>query len=337
MFEIKKGKLKKAQKVVLYGPEGIGKSTFGSKFPSPIFIDTEGSTTHLDVARLEKPKSWTELLKMIEFVKGSDKGFKTLVIDTADWAEQLAIDHICKNRGMSGLEDFGYGKGYTYLAEEFSKMLGLLDEVIESGLNVLVLAHAQMRKFEQPDEMGSYDRWELKLQRKTSPLLKEWADAVLFANYKTIVIEDSKTKSKKATGGKRVMYTTHHPAWDAKNRWGLPEELELSVKDVLPHLLVEGKEDKEVKEESKKETSKEEVKKDDEEFPFEYEIKHKKLSELMNGNKVKPEELEHAVIKQGFFPEGTVVDNYPNDFIEQVIIANWDEVYKSILNNRRNK
>lgn len=239
MFEITGGKLKKAQKVVLYGPEGIGKSTFASQFPSPIFIDTEGSTTHLDVQRFDKPRDWNTLLKMVDFIKKDSQGFKTLVIDTADWAEDLAIKHICSTKGVNGIEDFGYGKGYTYLAEEFSRLLNSLSELADSGVNVLILAHAQMRKFEQPDEMGAYDRWELKLQRKTSPLLKEWADAVLFANYKTTIVTDSKTKSKKATGGKRVMYTSHHPAWDAKNRWGLDEELELGVKEIIPHLLTD--------------------------------------------------------------------------------------------------
>ena len=85
-----------------------------------------------------------------------------------------------------------------------------------------------MRKFEQPDEAGSYDRWEMKLTKKTAPMLKEWADMVLFCNYKTEVITDQNTKSKKATGGRRVMYATHHPCWDAKNRFSLPDQMDMS-------------------------------------------------------------------------------------------------------------
>ena len=383
MFEISAGPIKKAQKVVLYGPEGIGKSTFASGFPNPLFIDTEGSTVHLDVERFERPTSWSMLIEMINFIKTAPKKYQTLVIDTADWAEKLAVTHVCNKQGVQGIEDIGYGKGYIYLAEEFGRLLNLLEEVVENGINVLLLAHAQMRKFEQPDEMGAYDRWELKLQKKTAPLVKEWADAVLFANYKTTLIEDSRTKSKKATGGKRVMYTTHHPAWDAKNRWDLPEMLPLDVKPVLPHLLVDTI-DEPIKQEAVEEkadikptlfekdtfmvnvdtgetysfkagevmpTTGELVNKSlrtmtKEDFDklnnatnggeFEFQIAHKALADLLRINKVYPHELEKAVTMQGFFPEGTKIENYPSDFIDQVLVSNWNSVFETIKNNRNN-
>lgn len=226
-MEITRGKIHTAQKVVLYGPEGIGKSTFASRFPEPLFIDTEGSTRQLDVARLPKPTSWQFMMDEVREVIAHPELCRTLVIDTADWAEQLCTDAICARAKKTGIEDFGYGKGYVYLAEDFGRMLNLLEEVVGRGVHVLVTAHAKMRKFEQPDEMGAYDRWELKLSKNTAPMLKEWADMVLFANYRTFTVRTSDTdKSKvKAQGGKRVMFTTHHPCWDAKNRHGLAEEL----------------------------------------------------------------------------------------------------------------
>ena len=223
-MQITRGRQTSALKVVVYGPEGIGKTTFCAQFPGVVFIDTEGSTKHLDVARLPKPTSWAMLMEQVTWVRDHPDQLGTLAIDTADWAEKLCITAVCDKAKKSGIEDFGYGKGYTYLEEEFGKLLNRLEEVVERGVNVAVSAHAAMRKFEQPDEMASYDRWELKLQKKTAPLLKEWADLVLFANYETFTIkrEDGKTK---AQGGKRVMYTTHHPCWDAKNRFGLEEKL----------------------------------------------------------------------------------------------------------------
>ena len=225
-FQITKGKIIGAQKIVIYGPEGIGKSTFAAQFPGALFIDTEGSTKHLDVARLPSPSSWTMLLEEARWVKQNPSCCQTLVIDTADWAEQQCASEICAKNQKTGIEDFGYGKGYIYVAEEFGRLLNLLEEVAQLGINIVITAHAQMRKFEQPDEMGSYDRWELKLSKKTAPMMKEWADMVLFANYKTYVVAaDDKGKKHKAQGGKRVMYTSHHPCWDAKNRHDLPEEL----------------------------------------------------------------------------------------------------------------
>lgn len=224
-MNITKGKIKKAVKTVIYGTEGIGKSTFASCFPDPLFIDTEGSTGELDVARFDAPTSWPMLLSEIQYVI-NNRPCKTLVIDTADWAERLCVSNLCATKGWSGIEDTGYGKGYVYLAEEFGKMLNLLQDVISVGINVTITAHAKINKFEQPDELGAYDRWELKLEKKTAPMLKEWADMLLFANYLTYsVAVDKEGKKRKAQGGKRVMYTTHHPCWDAKNRYGLDEQL----------------------------------------------------------------------------------------------------------------
>lgn len=239
MIPITKGKIESAKKVVIDGPEGIGKSTLASMFPDPVFIDTEGSTKELDVARYPTPSSWNDIITDVEDC-AAEAPCKTLVIDTADWAEQLCIKAVCQKNGVGGVEDFGYGKGYVYVSEEFSKLLRACDKCIEAGINVVFTAHAQMRKFEQPDEMGAYDRWELKLSKKCAPLLKEWADMVLFCNYKTTVITDSKTQSKKATGGQRVMYTSHHPCWDAKNRYGLPDQMEMNF-DGIAHLFTNTK------------------------------------------------------------------------------------------------
>lgn len=223
-MEITRGKITCAKKVVVYGPEGIGKSTFASKFPEPVFIDTEGSTKDMDVARLPAPSSWNMLLEEVRYVLDNPQVCKTLVIDTADWAEQLCSTSVCDKYQKSGIEDFGYGKGYVFLQEDFGKLLNLLTDVVEQKkINVVLTAHAKMRKFEQPDEMGAYDRWEMKLSKNVAPMVKEWADMVLFANYKTHVVKvDGKNK---VQGGQRVLYTTHHSCWDAKNRYSLPDEI----------------------------------------------------------------------------------------------------------------
>lgn len=242
-MEIIRGVIPCAKKVVIYGPEGIGKSTFASKFPDPVFIDTEGSTNSMDVARLPKASSWQMLLDQVDYVRTHPTMCKTLVIDTIDWAESMCIRHICDKHRKSGIEDFGYGNGYVYVKEELGKFLNQLTEVVEADVNVVLTAHAQIRKFEQPDELGAYDRWELKLGKKTasqtSPLIKEWADMLLFANYKTFSIAvDDKGKKRKAQGGERVMYTTHNACWDAKNRYGLPDEVPFSYDSI--RTIIEG-------------------------------------------------------------------------------------------------
>ena len=230
-MQITRGIIPKAQKIVVYGPEGIGKTTFASKFPDAVFIDTEGGSYGFDVARMPVPSSWVALGQEITSVRDGDTPCRTLVIDTADWAEHLCEAHILASKQISSIEDPGYGKGYTYMREEFGKLLNRLSEVTDKGITVVLCAHAIMRKFEQPDELGSYDRWEMKLSKQVAPLVKEWADEIIFANYKTYTVlandaKKAKDIKKKATGARRCMYLTHHPCWDAKNRWGISDDLD---------------------------------------------------------------------------------------------------------------
>ena len=240
-YEISRGVKINPQKVVIYGVEGIGKTSLAAQFPKPLFIDTEGGSGHLDVRRLPEPTSWTMLLDEVTWVR--DFPYEcggTLVLDTADWAEKLCIAHVCGAHDLRGIEDMPYGTAYVYVKEAFGKLLNLLGECVDRDLNVVVTAHAAIVKFEQPDEIGVYDRWEMKLSRRqVAPLLKEWADAVLFANFKTMVVADKKGEKYKGTGGKnRVLYATHAASWDAKNRWGLPDEVPMDYAQIAPHVPV---------------------------------------------------------------------------------------------------
>ena len=232
-LKISSGTVPRAQKIVLYGVEGIGKTTLASKAPDVLFIDTEGGTAFMDVKRIDGITTWSALLNAINEVAANPDLCRTLAIDTADWAEQAMIQHVLKVRSLKSIEDAGYGKGYTYLAEEFVNLLKACDNVISAGVNVIITAHAKMRKQELPDEMGAFDRWELKLSKQCAPLLKEWADAVLFCNYKTIVVT-GENNVKKGTGGRRVIYTCHKPAFDAKNRHGLPDEMDMTYENIAP-------------------------------------------------------------------------------------------------------
>lgn len=351
-MQISRGKIASAQKIVVYGPEGIGKSTFAAQFPNPVFIDTEGSTKKMDVARTPKPSSWTMLLEQVKYFKNHPQECSTLIIDTADWAEQLCMTEICAKANKTGIEDFGYGKGYVYLTEEFGRLLNLLEELVEMGINVVMTAHAQMRKFEQPDEMGAYDRWEMKLQKKTAPLVKEWADMVLFANYKTYVVNvDNQGVQKgknKAQGGKRVMFTTHHPCWDAKNRDGLSPELDFEFKNIAqclpgevkqqhqtvktqsqekPEPVIMGEPEPKVEPPNRKHPRQDPPKEDLKGIP-------KPLADLMIANKVTIEEIQHAVANRGYYPQNTPIENYDPQFINGVLVGAWTQVFKMIQDFR---
>lgn len=363
-MQITRGKQPGAQKVVLYGPEGIGKSTFASRFPEPVFIDTEGSTRHLDVARLPKPSSWTMLLDDVKYIRDTPGVCKTLIIDTLDWAEALCTQHVCDTAQKKGVEDFGYGKGYVYVAEEFGKLLNLLDEVIDRGINVLGTAHAKMRKFEQPEETGAYDRWEMKMSKNVAPLVKEWSDALLFANYKILTVrsgEDKKTV--KAQGGRRTMYTAHHPCWDAKNRWGLPEEVEFDYSAIAPHIYISGgvvstsapapavqiasttppdigipistPSTSDMGNPISPPAVAEPTPAPQEQLTIDVNPNlPKALRDLMVQNQVTEDEIRLAVSQKGYYPEDTPIENYDPEFIRGVVVGAWNQVFAMIMSNR---
>lgn len=223
-FQIENTRRAKPLKVVIYGSEGIGKTTFASQFPNPIFIDTDNEgTSFIDAKKLPDPTDWSMLMQEVQFTAVNRPG-KTLVLDTADWAETLAKQYLMNKNHWKAIDSANYGAKYVALADEIEKLLQALNQVVTAGMNVVITAHAQLKKQELPDEIGAFDRWELKLERRDSAMIKEWADLLLFADYKTTVVTDSNNHAK-AQGGERVMYTTHKPTWDAKNRLGLADQL----------------------------------------------------------------------------------------------------------------
>lgn len=345
-MEIIRGKLPGALKVVVYGPEGIGKSTFASQFPDPLFIDTEGSTRHMDVDRTPKPSSWPMLLGLIDEVIRDPSLCRTLVVDTMDWAELMCMQYVCDKYQKKSIEEFGYGKGYTYLSEEFGRLLNQLSEVVERGVHVVVTAHAKMRKFEQPDELGAYDRWEMKLSAKNAPLVKEWADMVLFASYKTYAVKTESGKVK-GQGGERRMYTAHHPCWDAKNRFGLAPELPFDFAQIASVIgeapsISEPAPQNEPKPVNSSANQAQEVEgnpapaQDDGLVPDIPDGIPQALADLMHANNVTATDIQTAVSAKGYFPLGMEITDYPKDFIDGCLIGAWDQLYQVILQERKN-
>lgn len=340
-MNISSGRIHTAQKVVIYGPEGIGKSTFASRFPNPLFCDTEGSTKNMDVRRFDRPESAQSIEDCINYVKFRPDICSTFVLDTADWAEKLLSKKVCSARKKDGIEDFGYGKGFTYLMEEFGKLLNQLEDLIELGVNVVVTAHAQLQKFEQPDENGAYDRWSLKLTKQDSPILKEWADAVLFVNYKTYVEKGDNNKYK-ASGGKRVMYASHHPCWDAKNRWGLPDECDFDYSVIAP--FIPSKDAQSAPAAPTADTSAVDALIDHEQplppappaQPYTDDLTGipKSLASLMRENNVTAEDIQVVVAQQGYYPRETRVQDYDPNFIEGCLVAAWPQVLSKIMSNK---
>lgn len=359
MMNITTGIQDKPVKAVIYGPEGIGKSTFAAQFPQPLFIDTEGSTTRLNVARTDTPTSLAMLSSMLDELRRDMQGYKTLVIDTADWAERLCTKTVCEKNQKSGIEEFGYGKGFTYVYEEMGRILNQLTDIWEHGTNIVITAHAAIRKFEQPDEMGAYDRWELKLinapKCNVCAMIKEWADMVIFANYKTYsVAVDKDGKKHKAQGGERVMYTTHNPCWDAKNRFDLAPELPFDFGQIAhifaPQQAVQMPVQQNVQQ-TAVQTPPQSVQPEQQTVqqttpttdgfedmtPRQLNIPDslpKELKDLMQANGVDESDIRLVCSQRGYFTYDTPVTAYPPDFVMGCLVGAWTQMLPLIRENQ---
>ena len=339
-YEVQQTMQIEPMKVLIYGVEGIGKTTFASKFPDPIFIDTEGSTGFINARKLPNPTSWTMLLDELEDIKSEPRG-KTLIIDTLDWAERLAKKYLMDKNKWAAIDSTNYGSRYVALSDEIGKLLNKLTEIKDVGINVVLTAHAETKKHELPDEMGQYDKYTLKLEKRDAGLAKEWADMILFFNYKTTIISDSKSNSKKATGGQRVMYTTHKPAWDAKNRLGLPDELPIDFEAIRE--LFEAKTGMSTTQIKSESTQTQQVPLPEEPPVIETEPEPKEakpapefteeipssipqsLADLMTVNHVTVDEIMQVIYVGGFMPQGTPLENVPAELWGH-LASNWDKV-----------
>jgi hypothetical protein len=232
-MKILKGKQTRPQRVVIYGVESVGKTTFAAQFPAPLYLDIEGGTAHLDTDRVEI-NSWAELNGAIKEIVNTD--YQTVIIDSADWAERLCVEDLLASTKKASIEDYGYGKGWVMVAERMSRMLTALDSLIAIGKHVVLLAHSKVQRVEPPDLMTAYDRYELKMSKQSSPLVKEWADELWFFRFKTKVVESENGKAKGTGGKQRIILTTHSAAYDAKTRSGLAEELPMEW-DSVAHLF----------------------------------------------------------------------------------------------------
>ena len=226
LTNVTRGRQPKPFRVLVYGVEGVGKTTFAAGSPEPVFLCAEEGTSHIDIARFPAPQSWADALEAIRVLTHDEHDFKTLVIDTLDWFEPLCWAHVCAMGGKANIEDFGYGKGYVMALEHWRQFLARLDVLARvRGMNVVLVAHAAIKRVDDP-YTGAFDRYRMKLHERAGDLMREWVDAVLFARYEVFTVE-KKGKMRGVSSGARVLHTRWTAAYDAKNRFDLPETLPL--------------------------------------------------------------------------------------------------------------
>jgi len=238
------GKQHEPPRIMIYGSEGIGKSTFAASAPKPIFIQTEDGLSEIDTSRLPLCASFDEVMRHLSAVRDEEHDYATVVIDSLDWLERLIWDRVCADYGVKSIEkaDGGYGKGYVHALAYWQQVIKVLKEIrTRRNMAIILVAHAKVERFEDP-EHPAYDRYTPRLHKAANSLVCGWVDAILFATRRMRVDSaTSKAAPVGADGGERVLRTNGAPAYSAKNRYSLPTEMALSWKAFADALAVAAK------------------------------------------------------------------------------------------------
>ena len=237
MLQTKKGDPNRPHRIMIYGPEGVGKSTFGSMAGHPVFIGPEGGTDRLrnnrgeQVDEMPNVKTWEDVLAAIAMLRKEAHDFDTLVIDSADWIEKIAHQKIIGTSGKTiTTVNGGYGSGFSGSEMMHKFLIDRLEELRdERRMNIIVTAHAHVKPVKDPEMAEDYDSYEIKCHEKVSSLWREWVDALFFVRFRTFVTAgEGGSRARALTDETRVMHTVKKPAFQAKNRYGLPPEMDFT-------------------------------------------------------------------------------------------------------------
>lgn len=228
LSQVKKGRIKQPILCIIYGVDGVGKTTFAAEAPEVIFYGPEKGTANLDVYRYpQDPKTYDDILSALNDLIENPHNFKSLAIDSLDWMESIVWAKVAADNKVKSIEDIGYAKGYIYALDYWKEIMSKISALRETrGMNIVLIAHSHTKQAKDPQNQTEYDRYQLKLHDKAAAYLRECVDCVLFANYEVNTVQEKGSGKVRAFGdGTRFLYTERRPGFDAKNRFALAPQL----------------------------------------------------------------------------------------------------------------
>lgn len=228
LASITRGKRLRAPKIVIYGPPKVGKSTFGASAPNAIGIITEEGLDNIDVPAFPKAETFADVLQAIGTLYTEQHEYQTVFVDSLDWLEPLILSKVCADNGVDNIEKIGFGKGYIFADNLWKQFFSGLDALRNKGMTIICIAHEQLSKVKDPSQSSDYDAYSLKLNKRATALVNEWADIIGFAQHEVFTRQvDPNNKLNKdvkaTTTGARKLHLNPNPAYIAGNRYGIPD------------------------------------------------------------------------------------------------------------------
>lgn len=221
-------------RAVIFGADGVGKSTLCAGCPGAVFVAAEDGLANIDAQQVEPPETWPQIIGAVDAL-AEEPRCSAIVIDSLDWAEQMLWAHIVatrpdeKGRKVKDIEGYGYGKGYKAALNEWRILLAALQRAGGKGKHVLLIAHAKRASVKNP--LGEdYEQWQVKLQDgkdcSAAGLIREWVHIVAFAEL-DIAVDDSGPRTKGIWSGKRVLRCNPSAGYTGKTRLTMPDRIPL--------------------------------------------------------------------------------------------------------------
>lgn len=234
LSSITRGAAQTPPRILIHGVQGVGKTSLISGAPSPIVIQTEDGLGSIDVPAFPLAKSYADVMEALATLAGEDHGFKTVMIDSADWFEGMVWrEYIRQNpttekgKVVNSIEDYGFGKGYVGAMDLWGDYIEAINYIRnERGMTIIQTCHTNVKRYNDP-HTEPYDRYQLKLQDRAAAKLLEHSDVVVFQNYRVSVKETDGNRNRGVGSGERIAYTEERPAFIAKNRFSMPPEIVL--------------------------------------------------------------------------------------------------------------